>query len=69
MILHDLNGNNAYDADPQTGMPTDGFVVVNAGKSIFSPDFNQQITFDQIKFHVGQPETSIEAVMDYPPGK
>jgi uncharacterized protein (DUF2141 family) len=67
VIMHDLNGNNTYDTDPQTGVPTDGFYIVNLGKLDFSLAFQGKITFDQIKFHVGQPEMTIEAFMNYPP--
>jgi uncharacterized protein (DUF2141 family) len=67
VIMHDLNGNDTYDTDPQTGAPTDGFYIVNLGKLDFSLVFQGKITFDQIKFHVGQLEMTIEALMDYPP--
>jgi uncharacterized protein (DUF2141 family) len=67
VILHDLNGNNNYDVDPETGMPLDGFYIVNQDKLDNPQDFKQQITVDQIKFHVDQPEMTIEALMDYPP--
>lgn len=67
VILHDLNGNNAYDADPQTGMPTDGFHIVNLDSLGSALASKQEITFDRFKFHVGQPEMTIEAVMEYPP--
>lgn len=67
VIMHDLNGNNNYDQDPQTGAPTDGFYIVNLGELDFSLAFQGQITFDQIKFPVDQPEMKIEALMDYPP--
>ncbi|MGZ9236034.1 MAG: hypothetical protein ACXW4E_10965, partial [Anaerolineales bacterium] len=56
-----------YDVDPQTGMPLDGFYIFNQDKLDNPQDFKQQITFDQIKFHVGQPDTTIEVFMDYPP--
>jgi hypothetical protein len=49
--------------DPQTGKPTDGFYLYNGDK--MGP--GQQIMFDQIKFRVDQPETAIEALMNYPP--
>jgi hypothetical protein len=65
--VHDLNGNNNFDTDPQTGVPTDGFHIVNLGSLDFSLAFEGQITFDQIKFRVDQPEITIEALMDYPP--
>jgi uncharacterized protein (DUF2141 family) len=67
LIMHDLNGNNNYDTDPQTGAPTDGFYIVNLGTLDFSLAFHGQITFDQIKFPVDQPEMTIEALMGYPP--
>ncbi len=67
VILHDLNGNNAFDADPQTGIPTDGFSIVNLDKVEPSLSFKQPITFDQVKFQVDQPEIMIEALMGYPP--
>ena len=62
-MFHDLNGNKAFDMDPQTGKPTDGFYLFNGDK--MGP--GQQIMFDQIKFHVDQPEVKIEAIMNYPP--
>jgi hypothetical protein len=52
---HTTNGNNAYDVDPQTGMPLDGFYIFNQDKLDKPQDFKQQITFDQIKFDK-QPE-------------
>lgn len=67
VIMHDLNGNNNYDTDAQTGAPTDGFYIVNLGTLNISLTFDEQITFDQVKFHVDQPEVTIEAIMAYPP--
>ena len=67
VIMHDLNGNNNYDTDPQTGAPTDGFYIVNLGTLEFSLAGQGEIAFDQIKFHVDQPEITIEALMAYPP--
>jgi uncharacterized protein (DUF2141 family) len=67
VIMHDLNGNNNYDTDPQTGAPTDGFYIVNLGAQNFSLATDGQIAFDQVKFHVDQPEIMIEAIMAYPP--
>lgn len=67
VIMHDLNGNNSYDADPQTGVPTDGFYIVNLGTLDFSVAVQGQVTFDQVKFHVDQPEITIDALMTYPP--
>ena len=63
-MFHDLNGNSAFDADPQTGIPTDEFTIVNMD---FSQALKQQISFDQVKFNISQPETMIEALMGYPP--
>lgn len=67
VIMHDLNGNNNYDTDPQTGVPTDGFYIVNLGTLDFSVAVQGQVTFDQVKFHVDQPEITIDALMTYPP--
>ncbi|MGZ6347871.1 MAG: DUF2141 domain-containing protein, partial [Anaerolineales bacterium] len=67
VILHDLNGNNALDMDPQTGMPTDGFSIVNLDKVEPSLASKQPLSFDQIKFQLDQPEMTIEAIMGYPP--
>ncbi len=67
VIIHDLNGNNAYDADPRTGIPTDGFHIVTLDDLGSALTLKQEITFDRFKFHVGQPEMTIEAVMEYPP--
>ena len=67
VIMHDLNGNNAYDADPQTGIPTDGFHIVNLDSLGSALAAKQEITFDRFKFHVGQSAITIEAVMEYPP--
>lgn len=66
VIDHDLNGNHAYDADPQTGIPTDGFTIVNLGMDL-SQALKQEILFDKVKFQVDQPEVVIEAQMGYPP--
>jgi uncharacterized protein (DUF2141 family) len=66
-MFHDLNGNKSFDMDPQTGKPTDGFYLFNGDKMSPSQGGQQQIMFDQIKFRVDQPETTIEALMNYPP--
>jgi uncharacterized protein (DUF2141 family) len=58
-VWHDDNGNNRFDVDPATGIPTDGWATLNAEALRAAP------TFDQVRTTIGADPVKLALPVHY----
>jgi uncharacterized protein (DUF2141 family) len=61
VVWHDDNDNGRFDVQEGTGIPTDGWAMINADQLRGMP------TFDQVKTTIGSEGAKITLPVQYPP--